>query len=134
MSDIKYQAKSCMFPGKSEPSSCTTPVRTGEEAGGVKPEWLKPLPATLTAPLGRPYTLQCQASGTPVPTGRWLKNGREIVLGARYIAESREGTLKLNILEVADGDEGDYTCEAVNSLGFIYCIAHLKIGSKCIVN
>ncbi|XP_013148822.1 PREDICTED: twitchin isoform X2 [Papilio polytes] len=127
--DYEFRIIAVNAAGKSEPSSCTTPVRTGEEAGGVKPEWLKPLPATLTAPLGRPYTLQCQASGTPVPTGRWLKNGREIVLGARYIAESREGTLKLNILEVADGDEGDYTCEAVNSLGFIYCIAHLKIGS-----
>ncbi|KPJ16777.1 Twitchin [Papilio machaon] len=127
--DYEFRIIAVNAAGKSEPSSCTTPVRTGEEAGGVKPEWLKPLPATLTAPLGRPYTLQCQASGTPVPTGRWLKNGREIVLGARYIAESREGTLKLNILEVADGDEGDYTCEAINSLGFIYCIAHLKIGS-----
>lgn len=48
----------------------------------------------------------------------------------RFIAESREGTLKLNILEAADADEGDYTCEAVNNIGFIYCTGHLKIGSE----
>lgn len=70
-------------PGKSEPSSCTTPVRTGEDIGGTKPEWLKKLPPHMAAPLGRPFTLECVATGNPVPTGRWLRNGREIVLGTR---------------------------------------------------
>lgn len=58
----------------------------------------------------------------------------EFLLFIRFIAESREGVLKLNITEATDADEGDYTCEAINNIGFIYCTAHLKIGSKCIHN
>jgi hypothetical protein len=50
----------------------------------------------------------------------------------RFIAESREGVLKLNILEAKDDDEGDYTCEAINNIGFIYSTGHLKIGSQYI--
>ncbi|KAM3957310.1 projectin protein bent isoform 8-T9 [Aphomia sociella] len=127
--DYEFRIIAVNSAGKSEPSSCTTPVRTGEEIGGTKPEWVKQIPPHMSAPLGRPFTLECVATGNPVPTGRWLKNGREIVLGTRFIAESREGTLKLNILEATDADEGDYTCEAVNNIGFIYCTGHLKIGN-----
>ncbi|KOB69329.1 Twitchin, partial [Operophtera brumata] len=61
----------------------------------------------MAAPLGRPFTLECVATGNPVPTGRWLRNGRDIVMGTRFISQSREGTLKLDILEASDADEGD---------------------------
>ncbi|KAI5639981.1 immunoglobulin i-set domain-containing protein [Phthorimaea operculella] len=127
--DYEFRIIAVNAAGKSEPSTCTTPVRTGEEIGGTKPEWVKQMAPHLVAPLGRAFTLECVATGNPIPTGRWLKNGREIVLGTRFIAESREGTLKLNILEATDADEGDYTCEAINSIGCIYCTGHLKIGS-----
>jgi hypothetical protein len=77
-----------VWAGKSEPSSCTSPVRTGEELGGTKPEWVKPVPPHMAAPMGRPFTIECVATGNPVPTGRWMKNGRELVLGTRSIPPS----------------------------------------------
>ncbi|VVC89475.1 unnamed protein product [Leptidea sinapis] len=117
--DFEFRIIAVNSAGKSEPSTCTTPVRTGDEAGGAKPEWLKRLPANMATPLGRPCVMECVASGSPTPTGRWLKNGREVVLGTRFISESREGTLRLHITEVTEADEGDYTCEAHNSHGHI---------------
>ncbi|KAG7296949.1 hypothetical protein JYU34_019855 [Plutella xylostella] len=127
--DYEFRVVAVNAAGKSEPSTCTTPIRTGEELGGAKPEWIKQMGAHMAAPLGRPFTLECVATGSPMPHARWLKNGREIVLGTRFIADCREGVMKLNILEATNADEGDYTCEAINNIGFIYCTGHLKIGN-----
>ncbi|KAI5726324.1 hypothetical protein M8J76_000791 [Diaphorina citri] len=114
--------------GKSEPSICTTPVKICEFVGGEKPDFIVPL-KDLVVPLGKLLTLQCEATGTPVPKCRWLRNGREISSGARYRVETAGGVFRLHFNEVTDVDNGDYTCEAYNSVGFAHTSSRVKIGT-----
>lgn len=39
------------------------------------------------------------------------------------------GVFRLHFSEVIDADEGDYTCEAYNSVGFVTTTARVKIGN-----
>jgi predicted phage tail protein len=125
--DYEFRIYAVNAAGKSEPSSCTTPIKVCEVLGGEKPDWVKRLQYTLV-PLGKHVCLECEAHGTPEPTCRWLRNGREISTGGRYKAEQKNGVFKLYISDCSYSDEGDYTCEAHNSLGFVHTSAHLKVG------
>ena len=61
-------------------------------------------------------TLSCNASGNPVPTITWTRNGLVLtssVLRIRFGAESRE----LTITTVNRTDTGEYRCVANNSVG-----------------
>lgn len=80
--DYEFRIIAVNAAGKSDPSSCTMPIKICEVLGGSKPEWIRPM-SNLTIALGKSHSIECEASGNPVPTGRWLKNGREIVLGNR---------------------------------------------------
>ncbi|CAD7001755.1 unnamed protein product, partial [Ceratitis capitata] len=100
---------------------------------GEKPEWIIRLQDRI-APCGKDYTLQCQAIGKPLPNARWLRNGKEIQMsGGRIVSERKDGIFRLHISNAQSGDEGDYTCEAFNSLGFVHTTGHLKIGSPPII-
>ncbi|CAH1103156.1 unnamed protein product [Psylliodes chrysocephalus] len=114
--------------GKSEPSNCTTPVKVCEVLGGEKPDWIRRLNNT-SAPLGKSVALECEASGKPEPAFRWIKNGREIKIGGRFRTEVKGGTAFLHISDLLGIDEGDYTCEASNTLGAVTTTARLKIGT-----
>ncbi|KAG8238874.1 hypothetical protein J437_LFUL018785 [Ladona fulva] len=126
--DYEFRIFAVNAAGKSEPSSCTTPVKICEVEGGIKPEFVRPLTTTSVA-LGKQLVWECEASGRPTPTSRWLKNGREVTMGGRFRSEQINGVFRLVISEVRDGDEGDYVCEASNAVGSITCSARLKIGS-----
>lgn len=125
--DYEFRIFATNAAGRSESSSCTTPIKVCELLGGEKPEWTKRLQYTL-APFGTHITLECEAHGTPEPTSRWLRNGKELSVGGRYKTECKNGVFKLYISDIAYQDEADYTCEAVNSLGFIHTTAHIKVG------
>lgn len=129
-SDYEFRVIATNAAGRSEPSSCTMPVKICEVIGGNKPEWKKTLDNHVV-PLGKYIVFECEATGKPEPTSRWLRNGREITLtpGGRIKAESNKGVFKLHINDAAHNDEGDYTCEAINSLGLVHTTAHLKIGT-----
>lgn len=127
-SDYEFRIYAINAAGRSEASSCTTPVKVCEVLGGEKPEWIKPL-YNQTAPLGKTVTLECEAYGKPEPTFRWLRNGREINISGRYRHESKNGIAKLHISDLLDIDDGDYTCEASNTLGSTTTTARLKIGA-----
>ena len=61
-------------------------------------------------------TLYCNASGNPVPTITWTRNGSVLtssVLRISFGAESRE----LTITTVNRTDTGEYRCVANNSVG-----------------
>nr|CAD7456920.1 unnamed protein product [Timema tahoe] len=126
--DYEFRIFAVNAAGKSEPSSCTTPVKICEIEGGEKPEFIRPL-SNVGVPLGAPLVLECEARGKPTPSARWLKNGRELALGGRFYVESKGGVFKLNITEVWGVDDGDYMCEAINSLGYVTTSARLKIGT-----
>ena len=125
--DYEFRVFAVNAAGKSEPSLCTTPIKVCELIGGEKPDWVRRLQYNLV-PLGRHLVLECEAHGTPEPTCRWLKNGKELKDGGHYKIEDKNGVFKLYISDAAYQDEGDYTCEAVNFLGFVHTTAHVKIG------
>lgn len=129
-SDYEFRVFAVNAAGRSEPSSCTTPVKICEVVGGNKPDWIRTL-QKQSVPQGKYIVLECEASGKPTPTSRWLRNGREITLtpGGRIKAEENDGVFKLHINDATHQDEGDYTCEAINSLGFVHTTCHLKVGS-----
>lgn len=51
-------------------------------------------------------------------------------MGARFRSETAGGIFRLHFSEVTENDEGDYTCEASNSVGFATTTSRVKIGSK----
>lgn len=126
--DYEFRVFAINAAGKSEPSSCTMPIKVCEVVGGTKPEWIRSL-RDYVVPLNKNICLECEASGKPAPTSRWLRNGREIALTGRFRSESSDGKFKLYISDAQQGDEGDYTCEAVNTLGFVHTTGRLKIGN-----
>lgn len=128
-SDYEFRIYAVNAAGKSEPSTCTTPVKVCEVLGGEKPEWIRPL-SNQTAPLGKTVSLECEASGKPQPAFRWLKHGREINSGGRFRTETKGNTAWLHISDLLEIDDGDYTCEASNSLGAVTTTSRIKIGCK----
>lgn len=129
-SDYEFRIIAVNAVGKSDPSPSTIPITTCEVIGGSKPSWKKTL-SNCIIPQGKSLVLECEADGNPEPTCRWLRNGREILLtpGGRIKCESNNGTFRLTITDSSHNDEGDYTCEAINSLGQIRTTAALKIGT-----
>ncbi|ERL85176.1 hypothetical protein D910_02598 [Dendroctonus ponderosae] len=110
-SEYEFRISAINAAGKSEPSSCTAPVKVCEVLGGEKPDWLRRL-QNSSAPLGKSISLECEATG-----------------GGRFRLESKGGTAWLHINDLLDVDDGDYTCEASNSLGAVTTTARLKIGN-----
>uniref|UniRef100_A0AAR2LXN2 Fibroblast growth factor receptor n=1 Tax=Pygocentrus nattereri TaxID=42514 RepID=A0AAR2LXN2_PYGNA len=71
-------------------------------------------------PAGNTVKFRCPATGSPLPTIRWLKNGRE------FRGEHRIGGIKLRhqhwslVMEsVVPSDRGNYTCVVENKYGSI---------------
>ena len=65
---------------------------------------------------GNIVTFSCNASGNPVPTITWTRNGSVLtssVLRISFGAESRELTIRI----VNRKDRGEYRCVANNSVG-----------------
>lgn len=51
-------------------------------------------------------------------------------MGSHFTTETAGGVFRLHFSEVTDSDDGDNTCEAYNSVGFVTTTARVKIGSK----
>lgn len=126
--DYEFRVAAINAAGRGETSACTMPIKICEVIGGSKPDWVRPLKDQVI-PAAKFAVLECEASGKPLPTSRWLRNGREIALAGRFKSDARDGVFKLHISDVQPGDEGDYTCEAINSLGFVHTTCRIKIGS-----
>ncbi|KAE8739414.1 hypothetical protein FOCC_FOCC015100, partial [Frankliniella occidentalis] len=128
--DYEFRVYAVNAAGRSEPSACTTPVKICEVVGGEKPMFVRPL-SNACGGLGKTLTLECEATGKPTPTARWLKNGRELVSGGgRFrMEDNNNGVFKLILHEVMDMDSGDYTCEASNPCGSVRTTCTVKVGT-----
>ncbi|XP_029776920.1 hemicentin-2, partial [Suricata suricatta] len=69
----------------------------------------------VTALVGQPLDLPCQASGSPAPTLQWLQNGRpaEELAGTQVVP----GGTSLHIESVELGHAGLFACQATNEAG-----------------
>uniref|UniRef100_A0A0N5C6U2 non-specific serine/threonine protein kinase n=1 Tax=Strongyloides papillosus TaxID=174720 RepID=A0A0N5C6U2_STREA len=117
--------------GKSIASLPSGPIKI-QELAGIKPE-IVIKPEDTFAPYNKRVVLSCEAIGRPIPTCRWLKNGREIPNGARYRIENGEGVYKMIIKEAWDLDEGEYTCEVSNMFGTATATCYLKIQAPPVI-
>ncbi|XP_030135337.4 hemicentin-1 [Taeniopygia guttata] len=73
------------------------------------------LPENISTVEKNPISLVCEASGIPLPTITWLKNGLPITLNSSVRILSGGRTLRLSPVGVAD--EGHYTCVVTNAAG-----------------
>lgn len=71
--DYEFRIFAVNAAGRSEPSSCTTPVKICEVEGGEKPEFVRTLPISTNVPLGKTSVLECEATGKPLPTARFVE-------------------------------------------------------------
>ncbi|XP_074140168.1 contactin-6 [Sminthopsis crassicaudata] len=86
------------------------------------PEWDKKIQTTDLS-IYDPLFWECRASGKPIPSYAWLKNGEPIVPEERIQIEN--GSLMITMLNVSDS--GFYQCVAENKYQTIYSNAELRV-------
>ncbi|XP_071397088.1 cell adhesion molecule-related/down-regulated by oncogenes [Centroberyx affinis] len=70
---------------------------------------------TISVEQSQPLTLECIVTGSPAPAARWLKNGKEVVLGPSHLRQHNN----LAFLRVKRSDEGKYQCTAQTEKGTV---------------
>ena len=89
------------------------------------------LPHITTQPLNKvsietaDVEFECAASGRPLPTIHWLKNGEKIVPSEYFVIEPN----RLKILGLVKTDQGVYQCVATNDFGSVQAAAQLVVDS-----
>ncbi|CAH1789046.1 unnamed protein product, partial [Owenia fusiformis] len=84
--------------------------------------------------VGMSVTLSCSATGTPMPSIRWFKDGEMITTGGRFIVKNKYGLLSLEISPVKKVDTGHYTVTAHNSEGEATCTAEIDVDDSKVVD
>ncbi|XP_048583436.1 hemicentin-2 isoform X2 [Nematostella vectensis] len=89
-----------------------------DEPRTIPPGDGSPLTATvgdnITALTNTQVTLRCQATGTPMPSVIWSKDGQVLVSGPRHVI-NKNGSIVIQ--KASPVDRGRYTCTARNSHG-----------------
>ncbi|XP_040270704.1 fibroblast growth factor receptor 1 isoform X4 [Bufo bufo] len=97
--------------------------KAAESSKPNRPYWANPekMEKKLHAvPAAKTIRFRCPAGGTPVPTLRWLKNGKEFKPDHRiggYKVRSQSWSLIMD--SVVPSDKGNYTCIVENKYGSI---------------
>ncbi|XP_076879848.1 neogenin 1a isoform X3 [Brachyhypopomus gauderio] len=89
----------------------------------VPPQFLK-RPANTYAREAMDVLFECEVTGSPAPTIRWLKNG-DAVIPSDYFRMIKEQNLQ--VLGLVKSDEGFYQCLAENEAGNTQATAQLII-------
>uniref|UniRef100_A0A8D2JAX4 Neogenin n=1 Tax=Varanus komodoensis TaxID=61221 RepID=A0A8D2JAX4_VARKO len=89
----------------------------------VPPEFLKQ-PANIYAHESMDIVFECDVTGRPTPTVKWVKNG-DVVIPSDYFKIVNEHNLQ--VLGLVKSDEGFYQCIAENDVGNIQAGAQLVI-------
>ncbi|XP_030623830.1 basement membrane-specific heparan sulfate proteoglycan core protein [Chanos chanos] len=93
-----------------------------DEVGCAPPTVTNPPEETITAVRGETVTFTCAAVGVPTPIITWRLNWGHIPVSSRVSMTSENGRGTLTIRDVKEGDQGAYTCEAINSKGLVFAI------------
>ncbi|KAM6218940.1 basement membrane-specific heparan sulfate proteoglycan core protein [Rhynchocyon petersi] len=99
-----------------EESDC--PDRS-DEFGCMPPQVVTPPQESIQAFRGQTVTLTCVAIGVPTPIINWRLNWGHIPSHPRVTMTSEGGRGTLTIRDVKEGDQGAYTCEAINARGMV---------------
>ncbi|NXG03455.1 NEO1 protein, partial [Sakesphorus luctuosus] len=89
----------------------------------VPPEFLK-RPANIYAHESMDIVFECEVTGKPPPTVKWVKNG-DVVIPSDYFKIVKEHNLQ--VLGLVKSDEGFYQCIAENDVGNAQAGAQLII-------
>lgn len=74
-------------------------------------------PADIQVELGGSCTLECQASGKPLPELKWLKNGKEIKPNENLLLESTsDGTHRLTLNNAQPDHAGQYVANVKHKI------------------
>ncbi|XP_041953837.1 basement membrane-specific heparan sulfate proteoglycan core protein isoform X8 [Alosa sapidissima] len=93
-----------------------------DEIGCVAPTVTSPPEESMRAERGATVTFTCTAVGTPTPIITWRLNWGHIPASSRITMTSENGRGTLTIRDVKEGDQGAYTCEAINAKGLVFAI------------
>ncbi|XP_060793462.1 basement membrane-specific heparan sulfate proteoglycan core protein isoform X4 [Neoarius graeffei] len=118
-----------------------------DEYGCAAPVVTSPPEESITAVRGQTVTFTCMAVGVPIPIITWRLNWGHIPPSNRITVTNENGRGTLTIRDVKEGDQGAYTCEAINAKGLVFAIpdgvltltrvpsncpeGHFNIGSHC---
>ncbi|XP_036447334.1 basement membrane-specific heparan sulfate proteoglycan core protein [Colossoma macropomum] len=119
-----------------------------DEYGCAPPTVTSPPEESVTAVRGQTVTFTCTAVGVPTPIITWRLNWGHIPVSSRISMTSEKGQGTLTIRDVKEGDQGAYTCEAINAKGLVFAIpdgvltlsrvpsncpeGHFNIGGRCL--
>ncbi|XP_066527292.1 basement membrane-specific heparan sulfate proteoglycan core protein [Hoplias malabaricus] len=119
-----------------------------DEYGCAPPTVTSPPEESISAVRGQTVTFTCTAVGVPTPIITWRLNWGHIPGSSRISMTSENGRGTLTIRDVKEGDQGAYTCEAINAKGLVFAIpdgvltlsripsncpeGHFNIGSHCV--
>ncbi|XP_028309184.1 basement membrane-specific heparan sulfate proteoglycan core protein isoform X2 [Gouania willdenowi] len=102
-----------------EESDC--PDRS-DEYGCTPPSVTSPPEESIQVARGATVTFTCQAVGVPTPIITWRLNWGHIPASSRISMTTENGRGTLTIRDVKEGDQGAYTCEAINAKGLVFGI------------
>ncbi|XP_053195848.1 fibroblast growth factor receptor 1-A-like [Scomber japonicus] len=101
----------------------------------LAPQWVTPEKMekrSFVIPTRKTVKFRCQASGNPVPSLRWYKNGKEVRKDQRIGGfKIRDHTWTLIMESVVLSDEGNYTCVVENEYGSLKHTYQLDVLQSC---
>ncbi|XP_034185288.1 terribly reduced optic lobes isoform X2 [Osmia lignaria lignaria] len=93
----------------------------GSDEIGCSPVYImKPPPPMITLDLGTTLVIVCTAIGVPTPEINWRLNWGHIP--PKCTMTSINGTGTLTCPDIQTEDQGAYSCEALNTAGFVFAV------------
>ncbi|MEQ2254605.1 hypothetical protein ILYODFUR_005515 [Ilyodon furcidens] len=112
MTEIKKKDKK----GKKKGGKKGQKEKEGDPATAAAPK-LKPIKNPIIVGEGNKLTVKCEATGNPVPTYRWFKDGNELKKSRKVKIKSNLKFSRVQISSAKLEDSGNYTCVVENPLG-----------------